>query len=145
MSLTVKKIVLWRKEVDNQAGVLSQTLEPLAKAGADLQVVMGYRYPGNEAKAVIELHPVAGKRSMAAAKQAGLAPSSIAALLIEGDNRPGLGQRLAQAVADAGINLASLVAHVIGKRYVATAGFETEADARRAVPLIKKAAGKQKK
>jgi hypothetical protein len=145
MSLTVKRIVLWRKEVDNQAGMLSQTLEPLAKAGADLQVVMGYRYPGNEARAVIELHPVTGKRSKTAAEQAGLAPSSIAALLIEGDNRPGLGQQIAQAVADAGINLAFLVAHVLGKRYVATAGFETEADAKKATALIKKAAGKQKK
>ena len=62
MPVTVKKIVLWRKEVDNQAGMLAGTLEPLARAGADLHVVMGYRYPGNEAKAVIELHPLAGRK-----------------------------------------------------------------------------------
>ena len=35
MPVTVKKILLWRKEVDNQAGALARTLEPLAKAGAD--------------------------------------------------------------------------------------------------------------
>ena len=53
MPLTVKSISLWRKEAENKTGFLAQTLEPLAKAGADLGVVMGYRLPGNEAKAVI--------------------------------------------------------------------------------------------
>jgi hypothetical protein len=145
MPVTVKKILLWRKEVDNQAGALARTLEPLAKAGADLHVVMGYRYPGNEAKAVIELHPVAGKKVTAAAEQAGLAASSIPTLLVEGDNKPGLAQRIAQVVADASINLSFLVAQVLGKRFVATIGFETEADATKASGLIKKAAAIQKK
>ena len=77
MPVTVKKITLWRKEVDNQAGMLAGTLEPLARAGADLHVVMGYRYPGNEAKAVIELHPLAGRKVTSAAQQVGLAASSI--------------------------------------------------------------------
>jgi hypothetical protein len=144
MPVTVKKILLWRKEVDNQAGALARTIEPVAKAGADLLVVMGYRYPGNEAKAVIELHPVAGKKATAAAGQAGLAASSIPTLLVEGDNKPGLAHRIAQAVADASINLSFLVAHVLGKRFVATIGFETEADATKASGLIKKAATQKK-
>ena len=141
----MKKIVLWRKEVDNQAGVLAGTLQPLATAGADLQVLMGYRYPGNETKAVIELHPVAGKKLSSAAQQAGLATSSIPTLLIEGDNKPGLAHQIAQPLADAGINLSFLVAHVIGKRYAATIGFETEADVGKAASLLKKAAARRKK
>jgi len=145
MPVTVKKIVLWRKEVDNQAGTLARTLEPLARARADLRVVMGYRYPGNEAKAVIELHPVAGKKVTSAAEQAGLAASSIATLLVEGDNKPGLAHKIAQAVADAGVNLTSLVAQALGKGFVAAVGFETEADAKKAAGLIKKAASVQKK
>ena len=145
MPVTVKKIVLWRKEVDNQAGTLARTLEPLARARADLRVVVGYRYPGNEAKAVIELHPVAGKKVTSAAEQAGLAASSIATLLVEGDNKPGLAHKIAQAVADAGVNLTSLVAQALGKGFVAAVGFETEADAKKAAGLIKKAASVQKK
>jgi hypothetical protein len=145
MPVTVKKITLWRKEVDNQSGMLAGTLEPLARAGADLRVVMGYRDPGNEAKAVIELNPVAGKKVTSAAEQAGLAASSIPTLLVEGDNKPGLAHRIVQAVADAGVNLSFLVAQVLGKRFVATIGFETEADARKAAGLIKKAASVQKK
>ena len=61
MPVTVKNISLWRKEVENKTGVLAQTLEPLAKAGADLHVVMGYRYPGDESKAVVELYPISVK------------------------------------------------------------------------------------
>jgi len=34
MSVTVKKIVLWRKEVENQPGILANALAPLANAGA---------------------------------------------------------------------------------------------------------------
>src|SRR5215510_11897973 len=93
MAVTVKKIVLWRKEVENKPGALASTLASLASAGADLQVVMGYRYPGQESKAAIELYPVTAMKSVAAAKEAGLTTSSIQAFLVEGDNRPGLGQR----------------------------------------------------
>ena len=46
MALTVKKIALWRKEVENGAGILAGTLAPLAHAGANIHVVMAYRYPG---------------------------------------------------------------------------------------------------
>ena len=51
MAVTVKKAILWRREVDNQPGMLANTLHPLSEAGADLQVVMAYRYPGGENKA----------------------------------------------------------------------------------------------
>jgi hypothetical protein len=145
MAVTVKKIALWRKEVENQMGVLARTLEPLGQAGADLQVLMGYRFPGNEAKAMIELYPVAGKKSTAAAKQAGLSPSTIPALLIEGDNKAGLAYNIVQALAGAGINMSFLVAHVVGRRYAATFGFENEADAKKAAALIKKATAARKK
>jgi hypothetical protein len=40
MPITVKSIVLWRKEIENQPGTLASTLEPFASGGADLQVVM---------------------------------------------------------------------------------------------------------
>lgn len=145
MPVTVKSIILWRKEVENAPGVLAGTLEPFAKGGADLHVVMGYRYPGTENKAAIELYPIAGKKLVGAAQAAGLSASAIPTLLVEGDNKPGLGHAIAQAIAGAGINLAFLVAQVIGRRYAAVLGFETEADAKKAAPLIKKVtAGKKR-
>jgi hypothetical protein len=94
MAVTVRKAVLWCKEVDNRSGMLANVLEPLSEAGADLQVVMAYRYPGGTDRVAIELHPVSGRKSTAAAKTAGLAKSSIPALLVQGDNRQGLGHAL---------------------------------------------------
>ena len=144
MPVTVKRITLWRKELENKAGTLAATLEPLAKAGADLQVVMGYRYPGEGAKAAVELVRSTSKEATQAAMDAGLAASTIAALHVEGDNRAGLGHSIAQAMAEAGINLDFLVAQVMGKKYSAVIGFENEGDAVKATALIKKAAAKKK-
>ena len=50
-----------------------------------------------------------------AAKEAGFSASDIPALLVEGDNRAGLGYATAQAIAVAGISLDFLVAQVVGK------------------------------
>jgi hypothetical protein len=140
MAGTVKKAVLWRKEIDNRPGMLADILGPLAEAGADLEVVMAYRSPGSTDTAAIELHPVTGRKPIAAAKAAGLAQSPIPILLVEGDNRRGLGHAIAKALGDAGINLSLLMAQVVGRRYSALFGFENQGDATKAAALIKKAA-----
>ena len=142
MPVTVKSISLWRKEAENKTGLLAQTLEPLAKNGADLGVVMGYRLPGNETKAVIEVYPILGKKVTAAARQTGLATSSIPTLLVEGDNRPGLAHKIGKTIADSGADMSFFVAQAIGRRYSAVIGFATEQDAKKAAGLIKKVAGK---
>jgi len=136
MAITVKKIILWRAKVDNRPGALATTLEPLAQAGADFKVVMGYRHPVAEGKAAIEVFPVLGKKAAAAAAVSGLGAAEIPALLVEGDDKPGLSYRIAQAIAAAGINIAFFVAHVIGRRFAAVIGFETEDDAGKAIPAI---------
>ena len=95
MAVTVKRIGLWRSEVANEPGALARTLEPRAASRASLRVVMGYRFPEHQERAAIEVYPVAGARVTAAAQAAGLAPSDLACLLVEGDDRPGLGARTA--------------------------------------------------
>jgi hypothetical protein len=145
MAVTVKSISLWRKEAENKTGLLAQTLEPLAKAGADLSVVMGYRLPGNEAKAAIEIYPVSGRKMTAAATGIGLTDAAIPTILVEGDNKPGLAHKITQSVADAGVDLSFFVAQAIGRRYSAVIGFANAADAKRAASLIKKAAGTKRK
>jgi hypothetical protein len=145
MPVTVKSISLWRRELENQVGALANTLEPLTKAGGNLQVLMGYRYPGDGTKAAIEIYPIAGKKVTAAASEAGLTASAIATLLVEGDNRPGLAFAIAQAIAGAQVNMTFFVAQAIGRKFTAVLGFETEADAKTAAPLVKKAAMTKKK
>jgi hypothetical protein len=139
MAVRVRPITLWRSETANRTGALAEILEPLARAGADLRVVMGYRFPGDESQAAIEVYPITGKKGTAAARSAGLSESGIPTLLVEGEDRPGLGYAITRGIADAGVNLAFLCAQVVGKRYTAVIGFETESDAKRAAGLIRKA------
>ena len=145
MPVRIRTITLWRAEVDNQPGVLAHTLEPFAAAGADLQVVMGYRLPGDRARAAIEIFPVTGARALSAAQAAGLSEAAISAVHVEGDNRPGLGHAIAKALADAGINMDFFVAQVSGRRHTTVIGFDSREDAGRAIPLIKGAAAAPRK
>jgi hypothetical protein len=139
MALSVKKITLWRAEVEDKPGALSGVLAPLAEVGVDLQVVMGYRYPDAKNKAVVQLGTVSGKKPVTAAGKVGLKASDIPTLLVQGDNRPGVGHAIAQAISEAGINVIFLVAQVIDSRFSAVMGFEDEAASKQATTIIKKA------
>ena len=143
MALTVRKILLWRREAIDAPGVGAETLEPFAKTGASLKLVMGYRI--HDGKAAVEVWPVAGKKTVSAAQGAGLVAASIPALLVEGDDRPGLGHAFTRAVADAGINLSFLLAQVVGRKFSAIFGFGTEADAKAAAAILRKAGRTAKK
>jgi hypothetical protein len=143
VAIRVKPIALWRAEIENKPGALAGVLEPLQAVG--LQVVMGYRYPGNESKAAVEVYPITGKKAVQAARAAGLSAAPIPALLVEGDDKPGLGYAISAALAQAGINMDFLIGQVIGRKYSTVIGFETEEQSRNAVPLIKKAAAGRRK
>ena len=138
MAITVKKIVLWRKEVDNKPGTLAAALAPLAEAGVDLQVVMGTGHPGNESRAEIGVFPVTGRKSQAAAETAGFKARPLAALLVGGDNKPGLAHGISRMIAEAGINISFVIAQVIGRKFSAVFGFQNDADAGKAATLIRK-------
>jgi len=139
MAVTVKKVTLWRKEVAHEAGVLADVLEPLAGKGANLRVVMGYAIPGKPRQAAIEVFPVTGQKAIRAARGAGLKASPIACLMVEGDDRSGLGAKMARGVADAGVNISFLMAEVVGRKFSAVFGFASDADAATAAKAIKAA------
>jgi hypothetical protein len=139
MAVSIRKLTLWRTEVQHRPGALSELLEPLAAAGADLQIVMGYRIPGQKTRAVVEVAPVGTRKVVQAAEGAGLAPGGAPTLLVLGDNRPGLANRIASALAESGVNIAFLVAQVVGRRYSAVFGFESEADLDKAADRIRAA------
>ena len=139
MTIRIRKLTLWRTEVPHHPGALATLLDPLAAAGADLQVVMGYRLPGEKSRAMVELAPIAGRRPALAAEKAGLVPGGAPTLQVLGDNRPGLANRIALALADSHVNIAFLVAQVVGKRYSAVFGFDSEADLDKAADRIRAA------
>jgi hypothetical protein len=139
VAVSIRKLTLWRTEVEHRPGALSELLEPLSAAGADLQIVMGYRIPGQKTRAVVEVAPVGTRKLARAAEIGGLAPGGAPTLLVVGDNRPGLANRIARALAESGVNIAFLVAQVVGRRYSAVFGFENEADLDKAADRIRAA------
>lgn len=145
MAVTVKKITLWRKEVAHEAGALAGVLEPLAQAGSNLRLVMGYTIPGESSRAAIEVHPVSGRKGVAAANEAGVAASPIACLLVEGDDRAGLGAAMARAIADTSVNISFMMAQTMGRKFSAVFGFGSDSDAATAAKAIKSAAKPRKK
>ena len=137
MSIRVKKVVVWRTEVENRPGEMARALQPLAQL--DLDLVLGYQ------GAVIDIAPVVGKKARIAAESAGFKPLPTSMVLVEGENHPGICFTAARALGAAGISMDSVVAQVAGKKYQALFGFASDADAKRAASLIKKAVGATKR
>jgi predicted amino acid-binding ACT domain protein len=138
MALMVKKVELWRREVESRPGLLADVLGTLADAGANLEIAMAYRYPGNQTMGAIEVYPISGKKRVAAAEAAGLRPLALSALRVDGTDRRGTGRAIARALADAGLDISFLVSQVIGRKFTAIFGFDTEAEAAKAWRIIRK-------
>src|SRR5712664_74793 len=134
--LTVKTVQLWILIGADRKGMLADALEPLVEAGANLQIVMGYRYPGELDRAAVEVFPVDGPTQEAAARKAGFELSDTPCLRVDGEDRKGLGAQMTRALADAGISMAFLVAQTVVKKFTAVIGFLTEEDAGKASKII---------
>src|SRR5262249_45822149 len=104
--LTVKPVRLWILIGADRKGMLAEALEPLVQSGANLQIVMGYRYPGEHDRAAVEVFPIEGATQEAAARKAGFDKSDTPCLEVDGEDRKGLGAQMARALADAGISMA---------------------------------------
>jgi len=138
MAVSVKKAVLWRREIENRVGTLAESLKPFAKAGVNLQFVMGYASPQRSSGAV-EVYPVLDAKGEQAAKEAGLKPAhEIHCLMVEGDDRAGIVCDMANACAQAGINLHFAMCQALNKKFQAIVGFGSAADLEKATSLISK-------
>jgi hypothetical protein len=149
MSLKVTKIDVWSGEIQDQPGGLAGVLRQLAAANANLEMVMARRQPDKPGSGIVFLAPVKARKVTEAAALAGLSPATaVAALRVEGTDRPGLGAKMTGAIADAGVNLRGLSASTLGSRFVAYMAFDNAEDADKAAKAIRdvavqKATGKK--
>jgi hypothetical protein len=128
MAISIKKVTLWSAEIANRPSTLGRTLEPLADAGINLGVVMAYDKPDDRSRSVVEVAPITGAKAQRAAKAGGLTSSSIPCLLVEGDNRAGIGHAMTAGLGAAGINIHFTMALVVGKKFRTVFGFGQEAN-----------------
>jgi hypothetical protein len=105
-------------------------LAGLRDAGADLDFVIARRCADKPGEGVVFTTPIRGDHEIRAAADLGFnVTNSVHALRIEGDNTPGVGAMITDKLAQAGINLHGFSAAVIGTRFIAYIGFDSEADA----------------
>jgi len=139
MAISVRKLAIWSREIGNEPGTLGAALGPFADSGCDLQVCMAYEKPGEGMRSIAEVAPVEGAKATRAAQAAGFAQSAISCIVVDGDNRPGLGRATAAALGAAGINIQFLVTLVTGKKYRSIFGFGAGADVEQAKKVIRSA------
>jgi len=140
MSVKVTKLDVWSGEIQDQPGGLTGVLRQLAGANANLEMVVARRQPDKPGAGIVFLAPVKGRKATESAAMAGLSPATgMAALRVEGTDRPGLGAKMTSAIADAGINMRGLSAAALGSRFVAYVAFDSVEDAAKAATAIKAA------
>ena len=140
MALQVNKVDVWVGEIKDRPGGLGEKLTALSEAGANLEFVISRRAPEKPGTGVIFLAPVRGAAQVRAAKSARLSKASgLHSLRVESSDRAGLGARMTEAITDAGINMRGLSAAALGRRAVCYLAFDSDADAKKAARVIKKA------
>ena len=140
MPYAIRKVDVWAGEIDDRPGGLAQKLDTLAKAGTSLEFLISRRSLENPGKGVVFLTPIRGAKQQRAAGEAGLGTTgTLHSVRVEGPDRPGLGNKMTRALADAGINLRGVSGAALGRRSVTYFGFDNAEDADNAIKLLKKA------
>jgi hypothetical protein len=143
MKLDVSRVDVWAAGIKDRPGGLAQKLEALAQAGANLEFVIARRAPEKRGTGVVFVTPIKGTKQVEAAKQAGFKKAaSLHGLRIAATDKPGVGAKLAQHLADADINLRGFSAAAIGKRAIFHLAFDSAADAAKAIRRLKAASSK---
>jgi hypothetical protein len=140
MKIKISRTDVWAATIEDRPGGLAGKLAALAKAGANLEFVVARRAHDKPGTGVVFVAPVKGARQVKAAAAAGFAKAeSLHSVRVEAADRPGLGAKITQAIAEAGINLRGLTAAAIGKRSVVYFAFDTKENADEAVKALKRA------
>ena len=139
MALNVARADVWAASIEDRPGGLAAKLAALAEVGAQLEFVIARRASERPGTGVVFLTPLKGSAQIGAAKKAGFEKTkSLHSLRVEGPDQPGLGAKMTQALAQAGINLRGLSAAAIGPRCVVHLALDSTADATKAARLLKR-------
>jgi hypothetical protein len=137
MGFKLDRVHVWAGEVADQAGGVASKLSLLAQAGANLEFIFTRRQPDKPGTGLLYIAPVSGPTQVRAAKSAGLTETFDPVVLrVEGDNEAGLGHRLTQQWALAGISLQGLTMAVLSGKFVGYAAFDSVHDANRAAQIL---------
>jgi predicted amino acid-binding ACT domain protein len=83
--------------------------------------------------------PVKGAKATRAAREAGMGtPPTIHTVRIEGADRPGLGEKIARVLGDAGISFRGISGIAIGRKFLSFIACDSAEDQAKAIAVLKK-------
>ena len=139
MKLELTKTDVWAVSLKDKPGALAEKLKALHEAGVNLEFVIGRKTPEKKGTGVVFVTPIKGAKQVKAAKAAGFAKSkSLHSIRVISNDVPGLGAKLAEALAEAKINLRGISAAALGKKAVTNLAFSSAADVAKGMSCLKK-------
>jgi hypothetical protein len=139
MALKATKAAVWAVSIDDRAGGVADRLEPLAKAGANFEMVFARRTPENPGKGMLFVTPLKGAKAIRAARETGMGtPQSIFSVRIEGADQAGLGAKIARALGDAGVSFRGISGIAVGRKFVSYLACDSAEDQTKAIAALKK-------
>jgi hypothetical protein len=139
MKLKVTKTDVWAAMIKDQPGGLAEKLQTLARAGVNLEFLIGRRAPDRPGQGVVFITPIKGAKQKKAAEAAGFQKTtSLHSVRVQGQDKAGIGACMARALSEAGLNLRGISAAAIGKQFVTHLALDSAADAAKAIAILKK-------
>lgn len=137
MAFEITRADVWAGEIDDRPGALSEKLQVLERAGANLDFVIVRPSAGMPDTGVLFVAPLHGIEQARAAEDAGLRRSaSMHVLRVVGPDQPGLGAGIARTLGAARINIHGLSAAAVADRSIFYIRFGAEDDVKRAAQIL---------
>jgi len=136
-NVIAERVDVWAASIKDEPGGLAKVLSSLRDAGADLELIIARRAPGEPGTGVVFLAPLRGDEEVSTAAMLGFnVTSSVQSVRVQGDNEPGVATVLTETLAAAGINLRGLTAAVMGNRFIMYIGLDSAADAAKVIDIL---------
>jgi len=137
MGFKLDRVHVWAGEVLDQAGGVAAKLASLAQAGTNLEFIYTRRLEDKPGTGILYVAPITGPLQQRAARSAGLHEvDNPVVLRVEGDNQAGLGHKVTQQWALAGLSLHGLNLSVLGNKFVGYVSFDSVGDANKAAAIL---------
>lgn len=136
--MKAQRVDTWAASMKDKPGALAAKLKALAAAGVNLEFVIARRAPDKPGTGVVFVTPIKGAKQCRAAQAVGLRKTkNFHTVRVEGADRRGRGARMAQALADRGLNLRGMFAAAMAKKFVCHLAVDTEAAAAKVVRTLR--------
>lgn len=134
--LTARKVDVWTTTVKGGAG-LSEKIEQLATAGADLDFLLSRHVHEEPGTSVVFLTPLDGEKQTQTAQRLGFKKThNMHSVQVVGPNEPGIAYRVTSALAAQGIAVRAVSAARLGAEFAMFLSFDSEAEADKAASRL---------